>query len=130
MKLFVITFVTALVSLPTAFANEVELFELEEGAISEQDMQVLSRRGDRDDGAAIVGAIFGAISAEIMERESGGRGGGWGGHRPRFVECYARPARGGRTFAVSGRRPRMVQAAAIDKCERRTGRMCRPLGCR
>ena len=142
MKVIVSIFVATFLAAQPVLAQEVfgesasaqpeelsQVVELDEGAMSLFDLQAtqgyknqFSHDPDRGDvlRGIIIGAIIGAIAAEHLERD----------HRydHRNVTCYAKNLRG-HVFRAQGRRPRAVQARAMDKCYRES-RYCRELGCR
>lgn len=134
---------------PEAQAPETisEIFEIDEGAMSVLDLQAVqtgtdlfsldpAKKGkggknddDRNNGGGfegsdlvgvIIGGIIGAIGAGIIEKDHR--------NKNRQVTCYAKNGRGN-VFRAQGKRPRAVQARAMDKCYRDSFR-CRELGCR
>lgn len=114
------------------FANEQQVFELEDGAMNPEDVQALQTpaaapagnttygRGD-DLARGIIGGIIGVI-ADQYDRDHRDRG-----YRGQ-VTCFAQNRRG-ETFRAVGNRARPAQQAALKKCYR-VSRDCRPAGCR
>ncbi|MBX2993909.1 MAG: hypothetical protein KF681_03790 [Bdellovibrionaceae bacterium] len=114
------------------YASEQQVFELEPGAMSAQDVQALQTseaatsgnttygRGD-DLARGIIGGIIGVIADQY---DRGHRDRGYRGQ----VTCFAQNRRG-ETFRAVGNRARPAQQAALNKCYR-VSRDCRPAGCR
>lgn len=142
MKVIVSLLVSTLLAAQPVLANEVygesssaqqeevsQVVELDEGAMSLFDLQAAQKGEDRvsfDSSkgdlivGVIIGAIIGAIAADRLENDHR--------YKNRNVTCFAKNARG-HVFRAHGKRPRAVQARAIDKCYRESHR-CRPMGCR
>ena len=126
MKLLVSMFCALSLAAPHAFASEendivTPIFEHEEGAIAEEETYQLYAKppGGEEFVGAIIGGIWGAIAANIIEKDHRYKG--------RNVTCFARNGRR-KVFRASGNRPRAVQNRAMDKCYR-VSNNCRPLGC-
>lgn len=100
----------------------MSLFDLQAVAPDAAELQSFDASAGDVIGGIIIGGIIGLIGASIIERDGHHK---WHG---RNVTCFAKNKRG-EVFRASGRRPRAVQARAIDKCYR-FSRVCRPLGCR
>ncbi len=142
MKVFVSLLTAALLGAQPVLAADVSvsdnssreevssIFELEEGPMSYTDLQSLMNGADAttfstDPGAedvigAIIGGIIGAIAANALEKDHR--------YKNREVTCFAKNRRG-EVFRAHGKRPRAVQARAMDKCYR-DSRFCREAGCR
>jgi hypothetical protein len=157
MKVLVSLLSAALLAAQPVFANDLEvyadpeaqapetiseIFEIDEGAMSVLDLQAVQsgtdlfsldpakkKGGGNNNGGGfegsdlvgvIIGGIIGAIGAGIIEKDHR--------YKSRQVTCYAKNGRGN-VFRAQGKRPRAVQARAMDKCYRDSFR-CRELGCR
>lgn len=101
--------------------SQVDFNQIEAADFNQQgELEVHEARGK---GAAIVGGIIGGIIggliiADHLDRHP---------HKYRNVVCYAQNRRG-RVFSAIGRRARLAQQRAMDKCYAASA-FCRPLGC-